>query len=392
MRLIQTDKINYLISELRQIGVDDRSLEIFTAKAQNQTVKFEGLSAAQVNILKQTALVCGADLAIPREAYEKGNRRRYPALLFANRREIGKIIAQLAGQPWMDSVARDLSTSLRESELPRLKIGRVTRVLRRTHIMGIINLTPDSFYPGSRYPVTDGILATAEKMTCDGADFLDLGAESTHPGSDPLPVREEINRLKPVLKKLAGNIKIPISVDTYKSEVAAFALDHGAQIINDISGLGRDRKMAGLVARRRAALVIMHIQGLPKNMQDNPYYENLMQTLFDYFRLRLTRAAALGIEPERIIIDPGLGFGKRLNDNYEIINRLAELTVFNRPILVGHSRKSFIGNPFGLPPEERLEGSLAAQALLIKNGASIIRVHDIRAAKRAALLADLIRR
>lgn len=392
MRLIRAGKTSYLLSELRRIGVDERSLNIFLAKAQNRIVKFTGLSAPQVNILKQTALVCGGDLAVPRAAYERGDRRRYPALLLANRREIMKIIARLSDQPWMAPIVRQLSVTVRDEPSPRLKIGRNYMVFRRTHIMGIINITPDSFYQNSRFLSPDAVLSAADRMVNEGADFLDIGAESTRPGADSITGSYEILRLKPILTKLAGQIKIPISVDTYKAEVADYALDHGARIINDISGLGRDRRMIKVIARQKASVVIMHIRGRPKSMQINPHYTDLMATLSEFFRDRIERAVDGGVDPDRIVIDPGLGFGKRLEDNYEIINRLSELTVFDRPVLAGHSRKSFIGSPFGYPPEERLEGTLAVQSLLIRNGASIVRVHDVQAAKRVALLADRILR
>jgi len=392
MRLIQADKNDFLLSELRRIRVDERSLGIFLAKAQNRIVKFTNLSAPQVNILKQTALVCGADLAVPREAYERGDRRRYPALLLANRREIRKIIGQLAGQSWMKPVVEQLSEASLIPPHPRLKIGRECTLFRRTHIMGIINITPDSFYRGSRFATADGIQAAACRMVKEGADYLDLGAESTRPGAKSISARDEIRRLDPILGKLARRINIPVSLDTYKAEVADYALDNGARIINDISGLGWDRRMAKVIARHKATVIIMHTRGRPKNMQKNPHYSDLMETICGYFQERIRRAVDAGIDLERIVIDPGLGFGKRLEDNYEIISRLTEIAALNRPVLIGHSRKSFIGNPFGLPPEERLEGTLAVQSLLIRNGASIIRVHDVQAAKRAALLVDRILR
>jgi len=381
-----------LLNELRRIRIDERSTGIFLAKAQNRTVKFTDLSAPQLSILKQTALVCGADLAVPREAYEQGDRRRYPALLIANRREIGKIIRQLSGQSWMNPVVRQLREAFRPDPSPRLMIGNGYRSFRRTHIMGIVNITPDSFYGASRFSDPAAAFAVARRMVEEGADFLDVGAESTRPGADPLPARDEILRLKPILKILARKIKIPISVDTYKSEVAEFALDQGARMINDISGMDMDPRIGKVIARHKASVVIMHIKGRPKDMQRSPRYDDLMETLSVYFRGRIDRAVDAGVEPDRIVIDPGLGFGKRRDDNYEIINRLSELTVFGRPVLVGHSRKSFIGKPFGLSTEARLEGTLAVQSLLIRNGASIVRVHDVEAAKRAALVADRILR
>jgi dihydropteroate synthase len=229
-------------------------------------------------------------------------------------------------------------------------------------------------------------------MTAEGADFIDIGAESTRPGSEPVGEKEELRRLKYVLPLVVKNTDLPISVDTYKSKIAAMALDHGASMINDISGLTFDTKVAHVVARKKASLVIMHMKGKPKTMQKNPQYQDLMKEIFCFLDKQVTDAVNAGIDRERIVIDPGLGFGKRLEHTYTIMRRLAELEGLGRPIMVGHSRKSFIGKPFKLTPENRLEGSLAVQSLLIKNGASILRVHDVLEAKRAAELIDLIQR
>ncbi len=391
MRPITISDPRQLIRELRSIKVDAACLDLFLAKARSRIIRFDGLSIAQTAVLKQTALICGADAAIPRDAYAAGNRRRYPALLFANEREIRKIIDRLTDQPWMRMVSDKLSQLLGPADRISLLVGRRRYQMDRTYIMGIINVTPDSFFQGSIRRTPDDIEETARRMQDEGADFLDLGAESSRPGSDPVPTHEERRRLQPVLSRLARRLRIPLSVDTCKSAIADWALDHGAAMINDITGLRFDPMMAKVVRRHGAALVIMHMRGRPKTMQVDVSYTNVMSTLHDYFQERLRHAAEAGIALERLVIDPGLGFGKRLRDNYEIINRLPELTSFNRPILAGHSRKSFIGKPFRLPPEARLSGTLAVQALLIAGGASILRVHDVREAKRAARLLDRIR-
>jgi dihydropteroate synthase len=229
-------------------------------------------------------------------------------------------------------------------------------------------------------------------MTAEGADFIDVGAESTRPGSESVTEKEEIRRLKRVLPIVMKNTDLPVSVDTYKSKVAAMALDYGASMINDISGLRSDPKIARVVGRHKAGLIIMHMQGKPKNMQKNPQYNDLMHEIYVFLQKRIAIAVDSGIDRERIVIDPGLGFGKKLQDNYIIMKRLAEFKDLNRPIMVGHSRKSFIGKPFKLTPEYRLEGTLAVEALLIKNGVSILRVHDVLEAKKVASLIDLIER
>jgi len=379
---------NLIIEELKQIGVDPNAFSIFINKADYKLIKFEDLSNAQAHILKQTALICGADLAIPKTSYQDNKTRRVSGLLFANLREVEKIVARLAQQPWMDKIRADLNGLLPENRSPILKIGNSKIEFNRTYIMGVINLTPDSFYSGSRYTTRKMVLKVVEEMCEEGADFIDVGAESTRPGAELINEKEEIMRLKDVLAVLVKNAAIPISVDTSKASVAALAIDQGVKIIN--SAMTLNKKMARLLAQNSVGLVIMHTKGKPKTMQQNPQYEDLMGEIFHYFKKKLVYANDCGIAQERIIIDPGLGFGKRLEDNYEIIRRLKELRIFNRPILAGHSRKSFIGKPFNFSPEQRLEGTLGVEALLIQNGVSILRVHDVLEAKRVARLIDKI--
>jgi len=392
MRQLVLNNKATVIEELKRICVDPEAYSIFVNKAETVVLKFEALSCAQTHILKQTALICGADSAIPKTAYKGGKGKKFPLILFANLREIEKIEQRLQEQPWMHPVRQELRRVLSDAKKPSLKVGRKKYVFDRTHIMGIINVTPDSFYSGSQFTDSSIIERVTSEMTAEGADFIDIGAESTRPGSEPVTEKEEIRRLKRVLPIVMKNTDLPVSVDTYKSKVAAMALDHGASMINDISGLRSDPKMTRVISRYKAGLIIMHMQGKPKNMQKNPQYSDLMHEIYVFLQKRIAIAVDSGIDRERIVIDPGLGFGKRLQDNYTIMKRLAEFKDLNRPIMVGHSRKSFIGRPFKLTPEYRLEGTLAVEALLIKNGASILRVHDVLEAKKVASLIDLIER
>lgn len=386
MRLLVLDRPSYLERELTRIGVHPAAHAVFEAKRRTNAILIQGISAARANVLKQIALVAGADLAVPREVYFGARRRLFSAILFATPRQIKHIADRLAEQSWLAPMARELQGTL-SSISPLLRIGARSVVLDRTLVMGILNITPDSFYAGSRV-VGPAVEAEVESMCDAGADLLDIGAESTRPGARPLTAAEEIARLKPVLRKVIRRTRIPVSVDTYKARVAEYALSEGARIVNDITALRGDRLLAGVVARHRATLVLMHMKGRPRTMQRNPHYADVMAEIHRFFAERLTYARARGIAEDRLIIDPGLGFGKRLEDNYEIINRLAEFQSHGRPILVGHSRKSFIGAPDGLPPEERLYGTVAVTTLLINNGASILRVHDVAAAKQAARLID----
>lgn len=388
MRNLILSNPDSVIRELKHIGVDTNTYSLFINKANYKISKFEGLSCAQANVLKQTALICGADLAIPKTAYYGSKRKKIAAILFANFREIEKIKMRLEEQPWMEPISKQLSEILVAKSPPTLKIGNKKLEFNKTYIMGAINITPDSFYTGSRYTTKDTVERIAQKMEEEGADFLDIGAESSRPGAERVDKKEEIKRLKKILPAVIKSTNIPISIDTYKADTASFAIDQGVELINDISGLSFDKKMAGVIAKNKASLIIMHIKGTPRTMQVNPQYKDLMGEIYYYLRGKIDFATLKGIELNRIIIDPGLGFGKRLEDNYEIINRLNELTSFGRPVLVGHSRKSFIGKPFNISPDQRLEGTLGVEAILIRNGASIIRVHDVLEAKKVAMLID----
>jgi len=390
MRKLILTKKPAITEELKRIGVDPDAYSIFINKVDSLALKFDGLSCPQVNVLKQTALICGADAAIPKSAYKGGRGRKFPLILFANRREIEKIEHRLREQPWMEKIREKLDTILSETPPPTLRINRKKLILDRTHIMGIVNLTPDSFYSGSCHTTASVVEKVITEMVKEGVDFIDIGAESTRPGSVPVDEKEEMYRLKLVLPMVMKLTRVPVSVDTYKARVAALAIDYGAGIINDISGLRFDNKMARVIARKRASVVIMHMKGKPRTMQRNPYYKDLMHEIHSFFEERIDYAVESGIERDRIVIDPGLGFGKRLEDNYTIINRLAEFRDLNRPVLTGHSRKSFIGKPFNLSPDHRLEGTLGVESLLINNGASILRVHDVLEARRVALLVDRI--
>jgi dihydropteroate synthase len=260
----------------------------------------------------------------------------------------------------------------------------------RTHIMGILNVTPDSFSDGGEFYQPEQAIERGIQMAEEGADIIDIGAESTRPGAEPISTEEELQRLVPVLEGLLKKVDVPISIDTYKSSIAEMALKAGAHIINDISGLRFDPQMKDIVAKYRVPVVIMHIKGDPRNMQQNPYYDDLIGEIYGYFDESIRIAEGAGIKRENIIIDPGIGFGKRLMDNYEILRRLYEFQGLGCPILIGPSRKSFIGKVLDLPPDQRLEGTIAAVAIGIQNGAHIVRVHDVKEISRACRIIDLL--
>jgi len=263
--------------------------------------------------------------------------------------------------------------------------------LLKTNVMGIINVTPDSFYEGSRVQV-DKVTQRALQMIQDGADVIDIGGESTRPFSDPVCEEEELKRVIPAIEAIRKVDKdIPISIDTYKSRVAQKAIEAGADIINDISGGTFDKDMFYVAAQYNVPIIIMHIKGTPKDMQKNPYYEDVIEEILQFFEERIEQALKAGVKLENIILDPGIGFGKRPEDNLEILRRCEEFKVLGRPILIGASRKSVIGYVLGnLGPEERLEGTLAISVICAQKKIEFVRVHDVKENKRAILMTQAI--
>jgi len=262
--------------------------------------------------------------------------------------------------------------------------------LDRTLIMGVLNVTPDSFSDGGLFLRPDDALRRAEEMASEGADLIDIGGESSRPGAEPVPLEEELRRVLPVVREVARRLPLPISVDTYKAEVARKALEEGASIVNDISALRFDPKMAEVVADHRAPVVLMHMKGTPRDMQRNPYYEDVVGEVEAFLKERRKAAVRAGIPEGNIILDPGIGFGKRVEDNLQLLKHLDRLVALGNPVLVGTSRKSFIGAVLDLPVEERLEGTLATLVLAVAKGAKLLRVHDVRPAVRAVRMAEAI--
>jgi dihydropteroate synthase len=262
----------------------------------------------------------------------------------------------------------------------------------RTLVMGIVNVTPDSFSEGGRFFDADEATEHAARMVADGADVVDVGGESTRPGSDLVPADEELKRVIPVIERLREQIPgVPISIDTRKAEVAARALDAGASIVNDVSA-GGDPEMFDVVRERDAAIVLMHMKGEPKTMQEAPNYDDVVGEVHEYLRERIEAAEFAGIEAERIAIDPGIGFGKDLGHNLELIRRVDAFLDLGRPVLVGPSRKRFIGTILDLPEDQRVEGTIGAVAWMVARGAHAVRVHDVREVVRAVRVIDAIAR
>ena len=266
----------------------------------------------------------------------------------------------------------------------RLQLGK------RTKIMGVLNLTPNSFSNDGIYKDPQRAKEAVFKMVEQGADIIDIGGQSTRPGAQSISVDEELARVLPVIREISKKIKIPLSIDTTKSEVAHAALAEGASVVNDISGLKFDPQMADVIALFGAGCILMHIKGTPQTMQQNPYYASLIEEIIDSLRNSVSKACAAGIDKRKIVIDPGIGFGKTTEHNLEIIKRLKEFSSLNLPILIGTSRKSLIGNVLNVPVEKRLMGTAATVAAAIFNGAHIIRVHDVGEMVQVARMVDAI--
>ena len=263
----------------------------------------------------------------------------------------------------------------------------------RTQIMGILNVTPDSFSDGGFFQSPEEAVESGVRMVEEGADIVDVGGESSRPGAEPVSLKEELRRVIPVIEGLVGRVTVPISVDTTKAKVVREAVASGAEIINDISAMRFDDQMPVVVAATGAAVILMHMRGTPKDMQEGDLtYRSLLSDIIDFLRERMEVAQSVGIEFERIMIDPGLGFGKKVEDNLKLLKHLSAFRVLGRPIVTGASRKSFIGKVTGGDPQDRLEGTAAALTVAIMNGSHVVRVHDVRAMKRVAVMADAILR
>lgn len=274
-----------------------------------------------------------------------------------------------------------------------LTCGKFTLPIgKRTLVMGILNRTPDSFSDGGMFMDESSAVKHARKLVSDGADILDIGGQSTRPGSKKITLEEELKRTIPLIKKISKELNIPISIDTSRHEVAFEAIRAGVSMVNDITGFKSDKKMAGVVSDSHVAISLMHIKGIPETMQKNIKYEDLVGEIKDSLRESIDIALSCGISEDRIVIDPGIGFGKTTDHNLDIISKLEEFKELKKPILIGVSRKSFIGNILGRDVNDRLMGTAASSVVAILNGANIIRVHDVKEMVDVVRMTDLLRK
>lgn len=263
---------------------------------------------------------------------------------------------------------------------------------KRTHIMGVLNVTPDSFSDGGHYFELDKAVEHGLEMARDGADIIDVGGESTRPYSRKITSGEEMDRVIPVIELLSKKLPVPISIDTRKADVAQEALKAGAAVINDISALQGDPSMASIAAQAEVPVVLMHMKGTTEDMQDNPTYEDLVSEILEFLRDAINRSVTNGIREDLIIVDPGIGFGKTFDHNLQIIKELSRFRSLERPILLGTSNKAFIGHILDKKAHERCTGTMATIAAGVMNGANIVRVHDVRKAAETVKIVDAIKR
>jgi len=378
---------------IRSIGCHDGGIPIMAPKALHFTLRLEGVDSRAAVIMKQEMLSAGGEAAVCMGVIGL-SAKRTDILVMGTRKQLLRAASKLKGQPFGAGAAADEITGvLRNMERGRNFtldcMGQKLRLGKRTCVMGVLNVTPDSFSNGGNFLDEGTAVEQGLRMAGEGADIIDIGGESSRPGAAPLSASAEKKRVLPVIRRLSDKVKIPISIDTYKPDIAREALDAGASIINDIFGL-RKKGMAELAARKCVPVIIMHMQGTPRSMQLEPRYTDVVGEVHRFLAERVAYAQEHGIAPEQIVLDPGIGFRKTVAHNCELLARLGEFRGLGKPLLIGVSRKSFIGKLLDLPVGQRLEGSLAAAVTSIIHGATVIRVHDVGASVRAARIADAI--
>jgi len=406
-RVLRCDSTTELRAALAAVGADPRGVDIMVPKGRFYLIKVEGLKYAAASILKQELLSKGGDAAVSGEIYY-GGEHASDALLLATERALRRVINTLRIQPLpsLQTLAGELDAALRAVAAPHKTPLRIRdhdfEWGARTYVMGIVNATPDSFSG-------DGLLAAAPddwvaravaqglRFLEEGADILDVGGESTRPGAAAVDAETERTRVLPVIEALRRATDAPISIDTYKADVARAALGAGADLINDVWGLRMDPAMPALAAESGAPVVLMHNRSKPQNAEQSARlggryvgveYGDLLADVLRELRALVDDACAAGVVRERLIIDPGIGFGKTVEQNLRLLNHLDELRVLGLPILLGTSRKGFIGYTLDATPDDRSEGTAATVALGIVRGADVVRVHDVRAMVRVARMAD----
>ncbi|MDD5448031.1 MAG: dihydropteroate synthase [Actinomycetota bacterium] len=395
IRLMRVESREEARGILGELGCEGPGIQIMSSKMRHLVISVDGVQARAAHILKQVMLSKGGECATPRDVFFK-SEEPVRVVLMGTISQFGKALKNLSVQPFgLSSLADDLKEVISKECLARpnreLKAGSFKLELgKRTLVMGVLNVTPDSFSDGGRYSDFSAARQRAIEMAEEGADIIDIGGESTRPGALPVSLEEECERLIPLIEALSSDVEVPISIDTCKAMVAERAVEAGACIVNDISALRFDPQMGSVVASLGVPLILMHMQGTPRNMQENPHYEDLMGEIGSFLSERAEAALKAGIDAGKVLIDPGIGFGKTALHNLEIIRRLEEFRSLPYPLVIGPSRKRFIGYVLDKPVDERLMGTAAAVSFAIARGADIVRVHDVKEMVDVVKVADAI--
>lgn len=381
--------------EVERTASDPEGVGIMTRKGRTLLVRLDGIPLKAAPLLKQEMLALGAD-----SAHAKGvadlSVEHTSVVLLATPGQYAHLLPKLRRQPFqLKAVAEALEAVLENyaHSAPRLLRGlhRSTVLGPTTAVMGVLNITPDSFSDGGLFDQPEVAIARGVEIEAEGAQILDVGAESSRPGAAPISIEQEVARLRGVLPALHDRLKIPISIDTQKPEVARAALDLGADLVNDVSGL-RDPHMREVVARAGSPAIIVHMRGTPATMQHHLEYADLRAEVYTALAHTVSEAVEAGITPEQLLIDPGIGFGKSPDQSFDLLRHISEFRSLGVPVVVGASRKSFLGKVLGgAPAAQRLEGSLSAAVIASLGGASIVRVHDVAPTVRALAVADAVR-
>ena len=367
--------------ELKNIGVHQASIETFMNKSAILPLKVLKVRTPAANIIKQEMLACGGDCAIHAGCVVCAQDHS-DILLLGTKKHYRLLLQKMAMMPYfgLPKIKEELQSFLENAPLKTILADN--RVLEYDHVvvMGILNITPDSFYADSRVRVIDEVINRAGQMLRDGAEILDIGGESTRPGSDSINPQEEIARIVPVVEALRKEYPQSIlSIDTYHAETAEATLASGADIINDISAMEYDEKMIDVVVKNNAPVILMHMRGTPKNMQQNTEYGNVVEEVSKYLKERAEMLRGHNFPKEKIILDPGIGFAKNVDQNLKLMQGLSEMTGSDYPVLLAASRKSTIGKVLGdIPPEARLAGTIATSCQAVYAGANMVRVHDVK--------------
>ena len=381
-------------SALHAVDVDPGGVGLMSPKAEHYVITAKSVDVRAANLVKQEMLALGGDSANSRGTIDFSDKTT-DLLLMGTLKMFRQLAKKLKAQPFhLTELGEEILAAVERSRgvPPPLRLG--TGALEfggRTYVMGILNVTPDSFSDGGKFLDVDSATDQARRMVAEGADLIDLGGESTRPGSQRLGADEELRRVLPVLERIRG-LGVPISIDTSKADVAGKAIELGATMVNDITALQADPLMAKVVADRGVPVVLMHMQGTPETMQVEPTYRDPVPEILRFLRDRIAHATAAGIATDRIVVDPGIGFGKSSDHNVAILRRLREFRSLGHPVLIGLSRKGFIGKILEADVNDRLEGTIAAGVAAVLDGADIVRVHDVLPHVRALRVADRLLR